>query len=76
MDCFQHRRNTVGCDKMSKSKESESVAHTHEKEATIKEKDWRMICKDCEIIQLDSGCIFGCELVSSSLRRVRRGESN
>lgn len=75
VDNFQHRRNTVGRDEMSKSKDSRRVAPANGKEATKNVEDWTYVCKDCEILRLYSDCAFGCELIKASLRKIKKNKS-
>ncbi len=60
MDDFQHRRNTVGCEKMNNETDEVSVK---------KEENWKDICKNCEVLRLDLGCGFGCEIIASKLKK-------
>ena len=69
MGDLQHRRKTVGSDRMNKCKEKRSVAPADEEEATNRNEDWKEMCKDCEILRLYHDCTFGCELVKAHLRR-------
>jgi len=54
---------------MSKSKRCRRVAPANEKEATIRDEDWKEMCKDCEILRLYNDCTFGCEFVKNVLKK-------
>jgi hypothetical protein len=64
---LQHRRNTVGCEKMDEIKSSNKKSS-----ARNTDEDWKEICKFCEIFRLYEGCEFGCELIKASLQKNKR----
>jgi hypothetical protein len=63
MNDFQHRRNTVGRDIMSNEVDGGGVAPVRKKE------NWKEICKDCDVLKLDLGCGFGCEIIISNTKK-------
>ena len=60
---------------MGQSKEGRSVAPANGKKATKKDRDWKEICKDCDIVRLGNDCTFGCEFLKASLRKTKRNGS-
>lgn len=68
---LQHSSNTVGSDRMKKSKKGGNVAPAEKKKATRNE-DWKEICKDCEILKKGNNCYYGCEIIKAALRKEKK----
>ena len=41
-----------------------------DEESVKKEENWKDICKNCEVLRLDLGCGFGCEIVKMSIKKT------
>jgi hypothetical protein len=59
---FQHRRKTVGRDKVRKDKNGGNKQN----------EDWKEICKDCEILKKGNNCYYGCEIIKAALRKEKK----
>jgi sulfatase maturation enzyme AslB (radical SAM superfamily) len=69
MGNFQHRRNTVGCKMINEKEESRLASSAAKKKIIKKNENWKEKCKDCEVLKLEMGCAFGCEMLKASNKK-------